>query len=188
MPTVKDVVVSMDSSWESFNKTRSALGIKHADRVLLVRISTSTLQFRRAGSVVKSYVISTSKRPPSNVADSLGTPRGLHEIAERIGAGQPPGVVFKGRVPTGRHFSEVDPATGEPGNLVTSRILWLRGLEPGYNQGEGVDTHKRYVYIHGTQSEDRIGEPFSGGCVLMRNTDVIELFEDVRAGDLVWIG
>src|SRR5471032_345141 len=99
MPTVKDAVLSIDSSWESFNKTRSALGIKPADRVLLVRIGRSTLQFRRKESVARSYAISTSKRPPSNIANSFGTPRGLHEIAERIGAGQPIGMVFKARVP-----------------------------------------------------------------------------------------
>ena len=171
-----------------FNKTRTALGIKHADRVLVARIGTSTLQFRRNGVVVKSYIISTSKRPPSNVADSLGTPRGLHEIAERIGAGQPPGTVFKGRIPTGKHYSEFSDEAGEGPSLVTGRILWLRGLEPGINAGEGVDSYKRYIYIHGTQLEEKIGEPLSGGCVLMRNADIVELYEGVRAGDLVWIG
>jgi hypothetical protein len=188
MPTVKDAVFSIDSSWESFNKTRSALGIKHADRVLLVRIGASTLQFRRNGVVVKSYVISTSKRPPSNVANSLGTPRGLHEIAERIGAGQPAGMVFKSRAPTGRHFSEIPGDDAHQHNLITTRILWLRGLEPGVNLGGDVDTHDRYIYIHGTQREDALGSPLSAGCVLMRNMDIIELFDEVRTGDLVWIG
>jgi hypothetical protein len=177
----------MDSSWESLNKTRSALGIKPADRTLLVQIGTSTLQFRRNGSVVKSYIISTSKKPPSNIAHSLGTPRGLHEISERIGAGQPIGVVFKHRVPTGHHFSEIPDFDNPSTSLITSRILWLRGLEPGINAGGDVDTHDRYVYIHGTQHEERIGEPISGGCILMRNTDIIELFEEIRTGDHVWI-
>jgi hypothetical protein len=185
---VKDAVFSIDTCWESFNKTRSALGIKHADRVLLVQIGSSLLQFRRKGTVVRSYVISTSKNPPSNVADSLGTPRGLHEIAERIGAGQPAGMVFKSRIPTGKHFSEIEETDRDQHNLITSRILWLRGLEPGINLGGTVDTYNRYVYIHGTQREDRIGEPMSAGCVLMRNLDIIELYEEVRAGDLVWIG
>jgi hypothetical protein len=185
MPTVKDAVLSID--WESFNKTRSALGIKPADRVLLVRIGASTLQFLRKGVVVKSYVISTSKRPPSNVAHSLGTPRGLHEIAERIGAGQPAGMVFSSRIPTGKHFSEIPEEDAEAQNLITSRILWLRGMEPGINRGGDVDTHDRYIYIHGTQREERIGTPMSAGCVLMRNLDIIELYDEVRAGDLVWI-
>lgn len=154
--------------------------------MLLVRIGASTLQFFRNGALVKSYAISTSQRPPSNVKGSLGTPRGLHEIAERIGAGQPPGMVFKSRVPTGRHYSELPDALAET-NLITSRILWLRGLEPGVNRGGEVDTYDRYVYIHGTNQEHRIGEPLSAGCVLMRNLDIIELYEEVRVGDLVWI-
>jgi lipoprotein-anchoring transpeptidase ErfK/SrfK len=121
------------------------------------------------------------------VVHSLGTPSGLHEVAERIGGGQPIGMVFKSRVPTGRHFSEMPEQETGSGNLVTSRILWLRGLEPGVNSGGEVDTYKRYIYIHGTQREDRIGSPISAGCILMRNSEIIELFDEVRTGDLVWI-
>ena len=172
---------------EQVNKTCAALGIKPGQRLLIVRIGTATLQFFRHGELVKSYAISTSKRPPSNVKNSLGTPRGLHEIAERIGAGQPPGMVFKSRVPTGRHFVEVLEREPEQENLITSRILWLRGLEPGVNQGGDVDTYERYIYIHGTNHDTRIGEPLSAGCVLMRNLDIVELFEEVRPRDLVWI-
>ena len=173
---------------ELVNKTCARLGIKPGERLLVVRIGTATLQFFARGALVQSYVISTSRRPPSNLKDSLGTPRGLHEIAERIGAGQPPGMVFKARVPTGRHFSEL--LTSEDGkndNLITSRILWLRGLEAGVNRGGDVDTYERYVYIHGTNHGDRIGEPLSSGCVLMRDLEIIELHEEVRAGDHVWI-
>jgi lipoprotein-anchoring transpeptidase ErfK/SrfK len=97
-------------------------------------------------------------------------------------------MVFKSRVPTGRHFSEIPADDADHRNLITSRILWLRGLEPGVNQGGDVDSHARYIYIHGTQREDMIGKPMSAGCVLMRNTDIIELYDEVRTGDLVWIG
>ena len=172
---------------EQVNKTCLRLGIKPGERVLVVRISTATLQFFRRSELVKSYVVSTSRRPPSNIKNSLGTPRGLHEIAERIGAGQPPGMVFKSRAPTGRHFSEVLEREPDNQNLITSRILWLRGLETGINRGGDVDTYERYVYIHGTNQETRLGEPLSAGCVLMRNLDIVELYEVVRAGDLVWI-
>lgn len=171
---------------DSVNKTCACLGIKPGERVLAVRIGTATMQFFDRGVLVKSYVISTSKRPPSNLKDSLGTPRGLHEIAERVGAGQPPGMVFKSRVPTGRHYSELSDAS-QNDNLITGRILWLRGLEPGVNRGGNVDTYERYVYIHGTNHEDRIGEPLSSGCVLMRNQEIVELHEQVRTGDLVFI-
>jgi hypothetical protein len=176
----------METTFESVKKTCLRLGIKPTDRILLVRIGTATMQFFQHGKLVKSYVISTSKRPPSNVKHSLGTPRGLHEIAERIGAGQPPGMVFKSRVPTGKHFTEFsDP--GSHDNLITGRILWLRGLEPGVNFGGDVDTYERYVYLHGTNLESRLGEPLSSGCVLMRNLDIVELYEEVRVGDQVLI-
>lgn len=176
----------MESPLEQVTKTCVRLGIKPASRIIVVRIEASTLQFFEEERLVKSYVVSTSRRPPSNVKDSLGTPRGLHEIAERIGAGQPPGMVFKSRVPTGQHFSEFG-AAADDNNLITTRILWLRGLEPGVNRGGNVDTYERYVYIHGTNHEDRLGEPLSAGCVLMRNLEIIELYEQVRAGDMVWI-
>ena len=167
-------------------ETCARLGIKPGERILVVRIGTATLQFYRKSVLVKSYAVSTSRRPPSNTKSSLGTPRGLHEIAERIGAGQPPGVVFNSRVPTGKHFSEfADAATTD--NFITSRILWLRGLEPGVNRGGDVDTYERYVYIHGTNHESRIGEAMSAGCVLMRNLDIVELHDEVRTGDLVWV-
>ena len=144
------------------------------------------MQFFRNGKLVRTFVVSTSKKPPSNVKNSLGTPRGLHEIAERIGAGQPPGMVFKARVSTGHHFNELTPAA-DTGNLITSRILWLRGLEPGVNRGGDVDSYERYIYIHGTNREALLGQPQSAGCVLMRNIDIVELYEEVRAGDLVLI-
>ena len=171
---------------ERVTQTCLRLGIKPADRLLLVRIDTATLQFFRKGVLVKSYVVSTSIRPPSNIKNSLGTPRGLHEIAERIGAGQPPGMVFKSRIPTGRHFSEF-PDDIQQTQLITSRILWLRGLEPGVNRGGEVDTYERYIYLHGTNHEERIGQPMSAGCIELRNLDIIELYEQLRTGDHVMI-
>jgi len=160
------------------------LGIKPAERLLQVSITRQELRLYAAGKPGKTYAVSTSKAPPSNVRDSLGTPRGLHEIAERIGAGQPPGMVFVGRVATGHHYGELSRTENER-NLITTRILWLRGLEPGVNAGGNVDSHDRYIYIHGTNHEDRIGHPASGGCVQLRNLDMLELFESVRVGDWV---
>jgi len=171
---------------EQVTKTCTRLGIKPAARILAVRLGVQTLQFFSHGKLLRSHAVSTSRRPPSNVKDSLGTPRGLHEIAERIGDGQPPGMVFKSRVPTGRHYSEF-PDAGTHDNLITTRILWLRGLEPGVNLGGDVDTYARYVYIHGTNHEDRLGERMSAGCVLMRNIELIELYDQVRPGDQVLI-
>ncbi len=176
----------MDTPIEQANKSCTRLGIKPAARILVVRLGSQTMQFFTHGKLVRSYAVSTSRLPPSNVQDSRGTPSGLHEIAERIGDGQPAGMVFKSRVPTGRHFSEF-PDAGTNDNLITTRILWLRGLEPGVNQGGNVDSHGRYIYIHGTNHEARIGERMSAGCVLMRNADIAALYDEVRAGDQVLI-
>jgi hypothetical protein len=163
-----------------------ALGLKPTTRVIVVSIGRQLLGLYQDGVLVKSCVVSTSLRHPSNVKDSFGTPRGLHEIAEKIGADAPPGIVFKARVSTGRHFSEFDEAE-QSKNLITTRILWLRGLEPGHNAGGDVDTHSRYVYIHGTNREHRLGTPASSGCVQMNNLEIIELFDIVRTHDLVWL-
>ena len=132
------------------------------------------------------FSISPSKNPPSCLTDSYGTPTGLHAIADKIGAGAPEGTVFKGRVPTGQVYDQVSPQDAKR-NLITSRILRLRGLEIGKNSGEGRDSYDRYIYIHGSNHEDRIGQPFSGGCVEMFNADVIELFDRVDEGELIWI-
>lgn len=142
--------------------------------------------FDAGGAPIRTYRISTSAKPPSCVQDSNGTPTGLHRIAGKIGADQPAGMVFKGRQPVGAHYSEL-PAAEQARNLITSRVLWLAGLEPGHNCGAGVDSYERYIYLHGTNHEDRIGQPFSGGCIELSNRDVIDLFDRMRTDDLVWI-
>jgi hypothetical protein len=96
-------------------------------------------------------------------------------------------MIFRGRIPTGE-IAELELANVETGmDLITSRILWLDGLESGVNRGEGIDTHDRYIYIHGTNEEGRIGQAVSHGCIRMNNQDVIELFEQVDKGTLVII-
>ena len=91
--------------------------------------------------------------PPSCVEDSLGTPIGLHLVCEKIGDGEPLGMIFKGRKPQGVRFFEFDNGENQK-NLITTRILRLDGLEVGINKGEGIDTYECYVYIHGTNHEE----------------------------------
>jgi hypothetical protein len=176
----------MESPIEQIKEKCRALGITPVNQVLVVRIGTQTMQLFRDGELVRAYVISTSRRAPSNVTGSMGTPLGLHAIAEKIGRGQPLGMVFKGRVPTGRNSSEFSKAEQE-NSLITTRILRLRGLEPGVNMGGDVDSFNRYIYIHGTNREDRLGTPQSLGCILMGDLEVAELFEGAHTGDMVWI-
>jgi hypothetical protein len=168
------------------NQSCAALSITPTNRRLIVSIAFQEMALLENGKLAKVFTISTSKNPPSCLANSYGTPTGLHAVADKIGADTPTGMVFKGRVPTGQLYSEVA-AEDAQRNLITSRILRLRGLEPHINGGADCDSYERYIYIHGTNHEARIGQPFSGGCVEMFNHDVIELFNQVEAGDLVWI-
>ena len=113
------------------------------------------------------------------------TPRGRHIVRARIGAGLPIGTVFVGRRPTGEIYSE-KLASQFPGrDWILTRILWLRGLEPGRNRFGEVDSMRRYIYIHGTPDDQPMGVPRSHGCIRMRNDDIVDLFDDVPAGAVV---
>ncbi len=119
------------------------------------------------------FAVSTAKNGLGNVEDSLKTPTGLHRIHDLIGGEAPVGMIFVDRRPTGRIWDGERSADG----LILSRVITLDGCEEGVNRGGDVDTLSRYIYIHGTDSEDLIGTPVSRGCIGMRNADIIELFK-----------
>jgi hypothetical protein len=150
--------------------------------VLVIRVSTQSCALFRNGILVREHSCSTSRYGLGQTAGSNCTPLGLHCLAEKIGAGAPAGTVFKGRVVVG-HTSEPQYADAK----ITTRILWLDGLEPGFNRGGDVDTHARYVYIHGTADQASIGRPASSGCTHLADPVLIELFELLPSGTLVWI-
>ena len=125
---------------------------------------------------------STSRFGIGQAEGSNCTPLGLHRIAEKIGAGAPAGTVFKSRRAVGH--------TSQPGFAdakITTRILWLEGLEPGFNRGGSVDSHGRYIYIHGTADQAGIGKPASCGCIHLADADLMPLFDLLPIGTLVWI-
>ena len=125
------------------------------------------------------FPVSTARNGAGEAEDSFCTPRGAHRIAEKIGADAPLFAVFKAREATGEIWTPKLNAE-EPGrDWILSRILWLEGLEEGKNRGGKVDSHDRYIYIHGTNEEDKIGTPVSHGCIRMRNADVVTLFDRV---------
>ncbi len=132
----------------------------------------------------RSFPISTAANGMGNRVDSYKTPLGIHRVRQKIGGGQPRGMVFEAREATGRVTRDLD---NREQDEITSRILWLDGLEPGVNRDGYCDTFSRYIYIHGTSDEKRVGEAVSAGCIRMKNDDVIELFEDVLVNDLVLI-
>ncbi len=132
--------------------------------------------------------VSTARNGPGEIMNSYCTPRGHHAIARKIGAGLPPGAVFERRVWQGAVWSPAYAATQPPTrDWILTRILWLTGLEPGFNAGGERDTFARYIYLHGTPDEVPMGVPGSHGCVRMRNAEIIALFERVAAGDRVFI-
>ena len=137
------------------------------------------------GDVVRTYSVSTARNGPGEQSGSFCTPRGWHVVRARIGDGQPVNTVFVRRRPTGEVWSP-ELATKHPGrDWILTRILWLSGLEPGFNRLGNVDTMRRFIYIHGSSDTAVMGEPGSIGCVRMRNEDVIDLFDRVPVGTLV---
>jgi hypothetical protein len=124
---------------------------------------------------------STSRFGIGQTEGSNCTPLGLHRIVEKIGGGWPVGTVFKGRQPIGYTWR------GMPSAKITTRILWLEGLEPGFNRGGNVDSHARYIYVHGTADQMSIGKPASCGCIHLADADLIPLFDLIPGGKLVWI-
>lgn len=127
------------------------------------------------------YVVSTSRFGTGQVAQSNRTPLGLHRIAARIGAGQPIGTVFEERRCVGLTWQ------GRPDAPIAHRILWLEGMEPGFNRGGKVDSFQRYIYIHGLGRELTLGRPASRGCIHLAASDLMPLFERIPVGTLVWI-
>jgi hypothetical protein len=128
-----------------------------------------------------TFVISTSRYGLGQIRDSNRTPLGLHKVAAKVGLGQPIGTVFAGRRPVGLTWQ------GSPHAPIAHRILWLDGLEPGFNRGGRVDSFQRYIYIHGVGDEQTLGRPASQGCVQMAASDLLPLADRVSIGTLVWI-
>lgn len=155
---------------------------------LLVDVSKQRLQhFAADGQFVKEYVVSTATKGVGSQKGSEKTPLGFHRVRYRYGDGAPLGMIFRGRIATGEIAPILTERVRSKADNVTTRILWLDGLEIGRNKDGDVDSFTRYIYIHGTDEEGYIGEPASHGCIRMRNNDVIELFEQVKANSLVVI-
>jgi len=155
---------------------------KHIDH-LAVSIADQTLSLvNDQGGIIASYPVSTALNGAGEQDGSGCTPRGEHYVRALVGQGLPENTVFRARRPTGEIYS-LALALEHPGrDWILSRIIWLCGLEPGKNRGPGVDTFRRFIYIHGTPDTEPVGVPGSHGCIRMRNPDVIALFDRVYAG------
>jgi len=163
-----------------------ALSITVSSQKIIVSIKEQKLFLIKADNPPTIYPISTSKNLPSCKEGSFGTPLGLHAVAEKVGAGATRGTVFKGRVPQAYTYENAPPEERKK-NLITTRIIRIRGLEAGLNSGKSNDSFKRYIYLHGTNHEAQIGQPFSMGCIELKNEAIEELFDRVTLGDILYI-
>jgi len=155
---------------------------------IIVNIGKQTLAlFDDVGRELRRYRVSTGLNGAGEERGSHCTPRGLHVIRAKIGAGQAANTVFVRRRPTGEIYTPQLGAHFPGRDWILTRILWLSGCEPGYNRLGSCDTMQRYIYIHGTPDERQMGVPSSHGCVNMRNADLLELFELVTVGTMVHI-
>ncbi|MBZ0333909.1 hypothetical protein MARI_15870 [Marinobacter sp. JH2] len=134
------------------------------------------------GALLAEYPVSTALNGAGERDGSGCTPRGKHYIRARIGDGQPLNAVFRGRRPTGEIYAPDLAAAYPDRDWILTRILWLCGREWQRNRGPGVDTFRRFIYIHGTPDTEPMGIPMSHGCVRMRSRDLLELFERAPVG------
>jgi len=155
---------------------------------LIVSISKQCLYVLKGCVVLARYYISTASKGSGNQQGSEQTPLGLHRISDKIGADAKFGSIFRARCNTGQ-IARILTVKGEysDNDNITSRILWLDGLEQGKNKDGNIDTHNRYIYIHGTDEEWRLGTAVSHGCIRMANKDVIQLFNEIMVDSMVAI-
>jgi len=151
--------------------------VKSAQTTIHVSVQKQKLDLRQGGKIIRSFPVSTSRFGLGSEEGSNKTPLGRFKVGEKIGHEMPSGTIFRSRRPL-----QADEPLPETEDWITSRILWLDGLDE-----ENANTRDRFIYIHGTKHEDRIGTPDSHGCIRMRNADVIELFTLIDEGTPVLI-
>ena len=157
------------------------------DEILFVSIDNQKMYHFKKQKIISTYVISSSKYGVGNQSGSNKTPKGLHFIKKKIGDNTPINGKMIARKFTGEIAKIFSDKTISDTDDITTRILWLSGLEEGLNKGKNIDSFKRYIYIHGTSEEGRLGIPSSHGCIRMKNKDVIDLYKKVEVGTLVLI-
>ena len=158
-----------------------------ADYSINVSISEQRLYLLRDGSAIRSYPISSSAYGEGQIENSLKTPLGKHEVQTKIGTNVTKYHFFVSRKHISQEINIIHESIDSPDDFITTRILWLTGLTEGFNRGGNVDSFDRYIYIHGTSEEGKIGTPASHGCIRMLNTDVIELYAKIKIGTKVLI-
>ena len=157
------------------------------EELLFISIENQKMYHIKNNNIISEYIISSSVYGTGNKAGSNKTPLGLHKIKQKYGKATPINGRMVGRVFYGDIANIYTDKTKSRTDDVTSRILWLEGMEEGKNKGKGIDSYKRYIYIHGTSEEGRLGIPASHGCIRMKNKEVIDLYKIIEVGTLVLI-
>ena len=160
---------------------------KDLNELLFISIETQRLYHIKNGEIINIFSISSSKYGIGNKNGSNKTPIGLHKIKEKYGDNVPVHGRMIGRIFHGEIATIYNDTTKSETDDITSRILWLEGVEKGKNKGGDVDSYKRHIYIHGTSEEGSLGTRASHGCIRMRNKDVIDLYKILEVGTLVLI-
>lgn len=140
---------------------------------VIVSVKDQKMGIYDHGKLVRKYTISTSKFGIGDQPGSYRTPLGKHEIIAKIGHGLPTGAVLKSRSWNGEVLKPNAPGR----DPIVSRILWLRGME-----NTNRNAMNRFIYIHGTTEESRLGHPASYGCIRMGMKDVVDVFNEVSIG------
>lgn len=133
-------------------------------------------------NIIFETKVATASNGVGEMSGSEKTPRGKHIIRAKIGKDLPENSVLVGRRPTGEIYSPELRKLHPKRDWILTRIMWLSGLEIGKNRLGKQDTMRRYIYIHGAPEEDKMGVPSSHGCIKMKNTDVIKLYDMVDYG------
>lgn len=154
---------------------------------LRISISNQCLSVLEGEHLIKRYDISTALNGAGELENTGCTPRGKHCIRAKIGKDLPLNAVFVGRRFTGEIYTDKLAQLFPSRDWILTRILWLSGLERGFNRMGNRDSMRRYIYIHGTPESEPMGVPLSHGCVRMRNADLIEVFDWVVPGTYVEI-
>ena len=142
-----------------------------------ISISEQRLYLIKNNRLIRSYPVSSSAYGEGQVENSLKTPLGMHEIKEKIGTNVDKYHFFVSREHISQKVNIIHENIDSEDDFITSRIMWLSGLNEGFNKGKNVDSFDRYIYIHGTHEEGLIGSKASHGCIRMFNHDVLELFK-----------
>ncbi len=140
---------------------------------VVVSVKEQKLAVYQDGKLRHKYPVSTSKFGEGDEPGSYRTPLGTMKVAQKIGDNAPKGAVFKSRRRTGEILRPNAPGR----DPIVSRILWLAGTE-----SHNKNAYRRYIYIHGTAEESKVGQAASYGCIRMKSRDVIRLYRKVGEG------